>query len=76
VVEYPKWQKLFREHQPPALIVWGQGDYIFPPVGAHPYERDLDTVEKHIIDTGHFALETHLDFISDRIKAFMERTTG
>jgi pimeloyl-ACP methyl ester carboxylesterase len=76
VVEYPKWQKLFREHQPPALIVWGQGDYIFPPVGAHPYERDLDTVEKHIIDAGHFALETHLDFISDRIKAFMERTTG
>jgi pimeloyl-ACP methyl ester carboxylesterase len=76
VVEYPKWQKLFREHQPPTLIVWGKGDYIFPPVGAHPYERDLKTVEKHIIDAGHFALETHLDFIAERIRAFMERTTG
>lgn len=74
VDEYPKWQKLFREHQPPTLIVWGKGDYIFPPAGAHPYERDLKTVEKHIIDTGHFALETHLDFIAERIKIFMGRS--
>jgi len=74
VIEYPRWQKLFREHQPPALIVWGKGDYIFPASGAHPYERDLSSVEKHIIDTGHFALETHLDFISTKIDAFMNRT--
>ncbi|MFT5658192.1 MAG: pimeloyl-ACP methyl ester carboxylesterase, partial [Gammaproteobacteria bacterium] len=39
VTEYPKWQALFRQHQPPALIVWGKGDYIFPAAGAHPYER-------------------------------------
>ena len=76
VDEYPKWQELFRTHQPPALIVWGKGDHIFPPVGAHPYERDLKTVEKHILDTGHFALETHQDFIAERIGAFMERTTS
>jgi len=74
VTEYPRWQELFREHQPPALIVWGKGDYIFPATGAHPYERDLASVEKHIIDTGHFALETHLDFISTKIDAFMIRT--
>lgn len=74
VTEYPRWQELFREHQPPALIVWGKGDYIFPATGAHPYERDLASVEKHIIDTGHFALETHLDFISTKIDAFMKRT--
>lgn len=74
VTEYPRWQELFREHQPPALIVWGKGDYIFPVTGAHPYERDLATVEKHVIDTGHFALETHLDFISKKIDAFMTRT--
>lgn len=74
VTEYPNWQALFREHQPPALIVWGKGDYIFPASGAHPYERDLASVEKHILDAGHFALETHLDFISERIDAFMGRT--
>ena len=73
VTEYPKWQKLFREHQPETLIIWGKGDYIFPESGAHPYERDLTNVEKHIIDTGHFALETHLDFISERIESFMPR---
>lgn len=74
VTEYPKWQALFRQHQPPALIVWGKGDYIFPATGAHPYEKDLESVEKYILDTGHFALETHLDFISSKIDNFMERT--
>jgi len=74
VAEYPKWQALFREHQPPALIVWGKGDKIFPPAGAHPYERDLKSVEKHILNTGHFALETHSEFIAARIHNFMDRT--
>ena len=76
VDEYTKWQQLFRDHQPPALIVWGKGDYIFPPVGAHPYERDLQNVEKHIIDAGHFVLETHLDFVSERIRNFMSHIAG
>ncbi len=75
VEEYPKWQKLFRQYQPPALIVWGKGDYIFPEAGAHPYEQDLKKVEKHILNTGHFALETHLEFIAERIDVFMSRTT-
>ena len=76
VTEYPKWQALFRKHQPPALIVWGKGDVIFPADGAHPYERDLKTVEKHILDTGHFALETHLHFIAEKMLAFLDRTAG
>jgi len=76
VAEYPKWQALFREHQPPALIVWGTGDHIFPPAGVHPYERDLSAVEKHLLDTGHFALETHLEFIAQRMDAFLGRSTG
>jgi len=63
---YPQWQESFREHDPPALIVWGANDYIFPESGAHPYERDLTDVEKHILDTGHFALENDLDFISEK----------
>ena len=27
---YPAWQAFFREYQPPALIVWGKNDVIFP----------------------------------------------
>ena len=68
---YPQWQEKFREHQPPALIVWGANDYIFPEAGAHPYERDLNDVEKYILDTGHFALEDHLDFIAEKISTFL-----
>ncbi len=68
---YPQWQEQFREHQPPMLIVWGANDYIFPESGAHPYERDLTDVEKHILDTGHFALEDHLDFIAEKISDFL-----
>ena len=73
VGEYPKWQKLFRTHQPPALLVWGKNDVIFPESGAHPYKRDLKTLEFHLVDTGHFALETHGDFIAERMLAFLER---
>ena len=54
---YPKWQAYFREFQPPALIVWGKNDYIFPEQGAHPYKHDLKHLEFHLLDTGHFALE-------------------
>ncbi len=68
---YPQWQEQFREHDPPALIVWGANDYIFPESGAHPYERDLTDVEKHILDTGHFVLEEDLDFVAAEIRDFV-----
>ncbi len=70
---YKTWQELFRKHQPPTLIVWGQNDYIFPPVGAHPYKRDLKKVEFNLIDTGHFALEEHGEFIAKKIIEFKNK---
>lgn len=73
---YPAWQQYFRDYQPPTLLVWGKGDYIFPEEGAQPYKRDLKDLEFHILDTGHFALEEELDFISDRIRVFGKRVTG
>jgi pimeloyl-ACP methyl ester carboxylesterase len=53
--------------------VWGKNDHIFPPAGAHPYQRDLRDVELHLLDTGHFALEEELDFIATKIRDFMGR---
>ena len=76
IPEYAKWQKLFRDTQPPALLVWGKNDVIFPQAGAHPYKRDLKDLEFHILDTGHFALETHGAFIAKRMLAFLDRTVG
>jgi pimeloyl-ACP methyl ester carboxylesterase len=68
---YPEWQAYFRRHQPPTLIVWGKNDQIFPPAGAEPYRRDLKTIEYHLLDTGHFALEEDGDRIAGFLRAFL-----
>jgi pimeloyl-ACP methyl ester carboxylesterase len=68
---YPKWQEYFRTHQPPVLVVWGKNDAIFPPAGAEPYKRDLKTLEYHLLDAGHFALETEGDTIAALMRAFL-----
>jgi pimeloyl-ACP methyl ester carboxylesterase len=68
---YPEFQAFFRKYQPPTLIVWGKNDFIFPPEGAAPYPRDLKNVETHLLDTGHFALETHGEEIASRIEEFL-----
>ncbi len=68
---YPQWQRFLRDHQPPTLIVWGEHDYIFPAAGAHPYKRDLNEIEFHLLNTGHFALEEDGEFIAERIRAFV-----
>jgi len=70
---YPAWQEYFRKHQPPTLIVWGKNDQIFPPAGAEPYKRDLKTLEYHLLDTGHFALEEDGDRIAGLIRGFLGR---
>jgi len=70
---YPKWQKYFRDHQPPTLIVWGKNDYIFPADGAYPYKRDLKNLEFHLLDTGHFALEEKGDVIASHILSFLQK---
>jgi hypothetical protein len=59
VALYPSFQAYFRERQPPFLTAWGKNDPAFIPAGAHVYQRDLPGAEIHLLDTGHFALETH-----------------
>ncbi len=76
VDEYPKWQALFREHQPPALLMWGKNDHIFPADGAHPYKRDLENLDFHLLDTGHFALEEYGPQIAESMNAFLSRVHG
>ncbi len=68
---YPSFQQYFREYQPRTLIVYGKNDYIFPVGGAHAYLRDLQDVEFHLYDTGHFALETHGEEIAQEIRDFV-----
>ncbi|WP_299311690.1 alpha/beta hydrolase [uncultured Aquimarina sp.] len=73
VALYPEWHKKFRKHQPPTLIVWGENDPIFPGIGAVPYKRDLNNVEIHLLNTGHFALEDKGDEIAAYIRQFFKK---
>ncbi len=70
---YPSWQAYLRKYQPPTLIVWGKNDQIFPAEGAYPYKRDLNNLDFHLLDTGHFALEEDLHVIAYNIRRFMEK---
>jgi len=73
VPHYPAWQAYFRKHQPPTLLVWGKNDTIFPAEGAYPYQRDLDNIEFHLLDTGHFALEEDGHSIAALMRRFLKR---
>ena len=68
VALYPAFQRYFREHQPKLLAIWGRNDPFFLPAGAEAYRRDLPQADIRLLDTGHFALETHADEIATAIR--------
>jgi pimeloyl-ACP methyl ester carboxylesterase len=73
VALYPAFQAYFREHRPPLLAVWGRHDPAFIPAGAEAYRRDLPDAEIHLLDAGHFALETHHREIGAYVLDFLGR---
>jgi len=70
---YPAWQEYFRTHKPATLVIWGKNDEIFVAEGAAPYKRDLPDAEIHLLDAGHFALETNGPEMARLIRDFLER---
>ncbi|MFE7245609.1 alpha/beta fold hydrolase [Streptomyces sp. NPDC057580] len=70
---YPQVHQYFRDSQVPLLAVWGANDEIFGPAGAEAFARDLPDAEIHLIDSGHFALESHLETITGHIRDFLAR---
>ncbi|MBB4928523.1 pimeloyl-ACP methyl ester carboxylesterase [Kitasatospora kifunensis] len=68
---YPDFQKYFRQHSPAFLAVWGRNDPFFLPAGAEAFTRDNPKAEVQLLDTGHFALETHADEIAEAIREFL-----
>lgn len=73
VALYPDFQAFFRAHRPPLLATWGRHDPAFIPAGAEAYKRDLPEAEVHLLDAGHFALETHAEEIALLIRDFLGR---
>jgi pimeloyl-ACP methyl ester carboxylesterase len=73
VALYPKFQAYLRTHKPPTLAVWGKNDPFFLPPGAEAFKRDVPEAEVHFFETGHFALESHGNEISEVIRSFLAR---
>ncbi len=70
---YPDFQSYLRTHRPPVLAVWGKNDAFFLPPGAEAYRRDVPDAEIHLLDAGHFALETHHREVATLVRDFLGR---
>ena len=70
---YPAFQQYFRDAKPPLLAIWGKHDPFFIPPGAEAYRRDNPNAVVKFLDTGHFALETHVEEIAAAIHRLMAK---
>ena len=69
---YPKWQAWMREKQPRLLVIWGKHESSFDSSEPESYRRDVPNAEVHIVDGGHFALDTAADEIADLVRDFVD----
>ena len=70
---YPALHEYLRRNQPPVLAVWGKGDEIFGPDGARAFADDVPNAEIHLLDGGHFLLESAGDQVAALVLDFMDR---
>lgn len=70
---YPRLHEYFRASRVPLLAVWGRGDEIFGPAGAEAFADDLADAEIHLLDGGHFLLESACDDVAQLIRGFLAR---
>lgn len=69
--QYPVWQQMFRQLQPPALVAWGENDKFFTKEGALKYADDLKQIEFNLYSSGHFALEEYHEDIARKTDVFL-----
>jgi pimeloyl-ACP methyl ester carboxylesterase len=69
---YPAFQEYFRTRRPPLLAIWGRNDPFFLPAGAEAFKRDIPGADIRLLDTGHFAIETHANEIAAAIREFLK----
>lgn len=73
VARYPEFQQYLCKHQPPLLAVWGKNDPSFIPAGAEAFKKDVPQAEIHFVDSGHFALESHVEEIASIMIPFLKK---
>ena len=69
---YPKWQAWMRERQPRLLVLWGKYDLSFELSEPEAYRRDVPRAEVHVLEAGHFALDTAADQIAQLVRDFLK----
>jgi pimeloyl-ACP methyl ester carboxylesterase len=69
---YPRLHEHLRARQTPLLAVWGRGDEIFGPAGARAFADDLPDARIHLLEGGHFLLESALDEVVALIGDFLD----
>jgi len=73
---YPRLQAYLRASRVPVLAVWGRNDEVFGPDGALAFADDSPGAEIHLLDGGHFLLESQLDAVAGYLRRFLERTAS
>ncbi|RLP90062.1 alpha/beta fold hydrolase [Micromonospora sp. CV4] len=73
VAWFARQQEYLRTRRPPTLIVWGPHDGYMPAGAARAYLRDLPDADLHLLDGGHWLLETHLDEVVRLVRDFLAR---
>jgi pimeloyl-ACP methyl ester carboxylesterase len=73
VTNYPKWQAWMQKTQPRLLVLWGKHDLSFDPGEPERYRKDVPNAEVHVLDAGHFALDTKADEIAALISEFLKK---
>jgi pimeloyl-ACP methyl ester carboxylesterase len=71
---YPKWRAWMQKTQPKLLVIWGKHDLSFDPGEPERYRKDVPTAEVHVLDAGHFALDTKADEIAALVRVFMKKS--
>jgi pimeloyl-ACP methyl ester carboxylesterase len=68
---YPKWQTWMPQKQPRLLVIWGKHDLSFDLGEPERYRKDVPNAEVHVLDAGHFALDTAADEIAELVRGFV-----
>jgi len=72
VENYPKWQAWMQKTQPRLLVIWGKHELSFDPGEPERYRKDVSTAQVHLLDAGHFALDTKAAEIAALVNQFMK----
>jgi pimeloyl-ACP methyl ester carboxylesterase len=71
VEAYPRWQVWMQKTQPKLLVLWGKHDLSFDPGEPERYRKDVPAAKVHVLEAGHFALDTKAAEIATLVRQFM-----